>query len=145
MAAVELDAFAQTRGPAGGPSHPPSGSGARDTVAHSALGLGPVGRWWDDKSIVQAVGLTKDQTKKMDQIFNANRLAILESYEAFLKEQSKLDALSKDPQVDKARLFAGIDAASQARALLQKTTTQMLLQIRRQMNPDQIARLDKLR
>jgi hypothetical protein len=144
MAAVELNAVAQTRGPAGGPSDLLSGSGARDTGVRSVLSLGPVGRWWDDKSIVQTVGLTKDQTTKMDQIFAANKPAIVQSYKAFLKEQSMLDALSKDPHVDKPRLFAGIDAASQARASLQKTTTQMLLQIRRQMNPDQIARLGKL-
>jgi Spy/CpxP family protein refolding chaperone len=130
---VGLDAFAQT-----------AGSGATTTVGYSVLSLGPAGRWWDDKFIVQTVGLTKDQTKRMDRIFNANKPAILESYEAFLKEQSRLDALSKDPQVDQVRLFAGIDAVSLARASLQKTTTQMLLQLRRQMNPDQIHKLDQL-
>jgi Spy/CpxP family protein refolding chaperone len=127
MAAVDLGAFAQTRGP-----------------VRSVTSFGPVGRWWDDKSLVQTVGLTKHQTTKMDQIFDANKPAMVESYKAFLKQQSTLDALSEDPHVDNARLFAAIDGASQARASLQKTTIQMLLQIRRQMNPDQIARLGKL-
>jgi Spy/CpxP family protein refolding chaperone len=106
--------------------------------------LGPVGRWWDDKSVAQTVGLRKDQQKKMDTIFNANKPAILDSYKTFLNEQAKLDALEKDPQTDKTRLFAAIDAVSQARASLQKATAQMLLQIRQQMDPDQITKLEKV-
>jgi Spy/CpxP family protein refolding chaperone len=150
-------------GPGGPPSPPPgsgpggapptSGSGpaggsqaarASNGGMHSALGLGPVGRWWDDKSTVQAVGLSKVQTKKMDAIFNANKAAIVASYQTFLKQQSALDALSKDSSVDKSKLFAAIDSVNQARSNLQKTTTQMLLQIRQQMDAEQLARLDKL-
>jgi hypothetical protein len=111
---------------------------------HSALGLGPVGRWWDDKTTVQTVGLTKDQRKKMDDIFHASKPAIVENYKTFLKQESTLQALSKDPKVDKQRLFSAIDAVNEARAALQKTTTQMLLQIRQQMDSDQLAKLDKL-
>jgi hypothetical protein len=80
----------------------------------------------------------------MDAIFNANKPAILASYKAFLSEQSKLDGIGKDPQADKARLFAAIDAVSQARASLQKATTQMLIEIRQQMNSDQIEKLEKI-
>jgi hypothetical protein len=81
----------------------------------------------------------------MDATFNANKPAILASYKAFLSEQSKLEKIGKDPQVDQARLFAAIDAVNQARASLQKATSQMLLQIRQQMDPDQIAKLEKLK
>ena len=80
----------------------------------------------------------------MDAIFNTNKPAILDSYKAYLSEQSKLDAISKDPQADKARLFAVIDAVSEARATLQKATAQMQLQIRQQMDPDQIVKLETI-
>jgi hypothetical protein len=66
----------------------------------------------------------------MDSIFNAHKPAILASYKAFLHEKSTLEIVGKDPQVDKARLFAAIDAVNQARSSLQKTTSEMLLQIR---------------
>jgi Spy/CpxP family protein refolding chaperone len=108
------------------------------------LQLGPVGRWWDDKTVVKTIGLRKEQQQKMDAIFNANKPTIVASYKAFLSEQSKLDSLNKDPNVDKARLFAAIDSVSQARASLQKATSQMLLQIRGEMDPDQISKLEKL-
>jgi Spy/CpxP family protein refolding chaperone len=124
------------------PAARPSGP---STTAHSGLQFGPAGRWWDDKTVVQAVGIRKAQQKQMDAAFNANKPAILASYKAFLSEQAKLDKISKDPNVDQARLFAAIDAVNQARASLQKATSQMLLQIRQQMDPGQIAKLEKLK
>jgi Spy/CpxP family protein refolding chaperone len=94
--------------------------------------------------VVQAIGIGKAQQKQMDAAFSANKPAILNSYKTFLSEQAKLNALSKDPNADKEKLFAAIDAVNQARAALQKATTQMQLQIRQQMNPDQIHKLEKL-
>ena len=138
-----------TGGPssAGGSGSTSSGSQNQQGSAagtNSNLGFGPVGRWWDDKAVIQATGLRKAQQQKMDAIFNANKSSILNAYKTFLSEQSKFDALKKDPAVDKTRLFAAIDAVSQARASLQKATSEMLLQIRAEMDPDQIKRLEKL-
>jgi Spy/CpxP family protein refolding chaperone len=110
----------------------------------TGIQFGPVGCWWDDKAVTQAVGLRKEQQKKMDAIFNANKPAIHSSYKAFQSEQSKLNAIGKDTQADKERLFAAIDAVSQARASLQKATAQMLFEIRQQMDSDQIEKLEKM-
>jgi hypothetical protein len=54
------------------------------------------------------------------------------------------DALSKDSKVDKGRLLLAFDAVSQARASMQKANAQMLLDIRRELDPDQIDKLEKL-
>lgn len=132
-----------TAGQGGAPSNSQNSRGTAGGT-NSNSGFGPVGRWWDDKSVTQSIGLRKAQTQKMDAIFNANKPAILAAYKNFLSEQSKLDTLKKDPAVDKARLFAAIDGVSQARASLQKATSEMLLQIRGEMDPDQITRLEKL-
>jgi Spy/CpxP family protein refolding chaperone len=94
--------------------------------------------------VIQAIGLRKAQQRKMDDIFNANKPAILASYKIFLNEQKKLDELNKDSSADKARVFSAIDAVNQARAALQKATSQTLLQIRSEMDADQIAKLEKL-
>jgi Spy/CpxP family protein refolding chaperone len=131
----------------------PNGSRASSSVAttsksseaaRSGFQLGPVGRWWDDKSVVRSIGLRQEQQQKMDAIFNANKPSILESYKTFLNEQAKLAKLNKDPKADQASIFAAIDAVSKARTGLQKATTQMLLQIRQQMDAEQIAKLEKL-
>ena len=130
----------------GSDGSPPAASASMGTngTTHSGLQIGPEGRWWDDKPVERSIGLRKDQKQRMDRIFDANKPAIVASYKAFLSEQSKLDALNKDPQLDKARLFAAIDAVSQARASLQKANSQMLLDIRKELDPDQIDKLEKL-
>lgn len=112
--------------------------------AIGSVQFGPVGRWWDDKATIKTIGISAAQKKKMDAIFDANKPAILASYKAFLNEQSKLDFISKNPQADKSQTFAAIDAVSQARAALQKAVAQMYLQIRQQMDPSQIEKLEKL-
>lgn len=134
------------QGRSGGPSAQASGThGTANNTMHSSLQIGPAGRWWDNKTVVQTIGINRDQQKRMDSIFNANKSAIVGSYKAFLREQSKLDEISKDPKVDKERIFAAIDAVSQARSALQKATTEMNLQIRQQMAPDQVEKLEKLK
>jgi Spy/CpxP family protein refolding chaperone len=130
-------------GPNGSRS-PASGAKGPGSAAHSGMQLGPVGRWWDDKSVVRTIGLSREQQQKMDVIFNANKPAILQSYKSFLSEQSKYEKISKQAQVDQTALFTAIDNVSKARAALQKATAQMQLQIRQQMDPDQIAKLEKL-
>jgi Spy/CpxP family protein refolding chaperone len=124
------------------PGAPPAGSTGGSS---HGLPFGPVGRWWDDKGITKTIGLRTEQKKKMDVIFNANKPAILECYKTLLKEQAKLDALKKAPQMDKAAMFASIDAVSQARAALEKANTQMLLQIRDQMEAGQIVKLEQVK
>jgi Spy/CpxP family protein refolding chaperone len=128
----------------GGSGNAPSGSGGSSSSTRPAQQFGPVGRWWDDRTVVQTIGISHDQQKKMDSIFHANKGAILATYKTFLSEKAKLDAMSKQSNVDQAKMFAQIDAVSQARAALQKANTQMLLQIRQQMEPEQIVKLEKL-
>lgn len=134
----------------GGPREPRHGEKETErgrTTAHqprNALQFGPVGRWWDDRSVIQAIGLRKDQQRRMDAIFDRNKPAILDSYKGFLKAQTALAAANKDPQTDKDRLFAAIDAVNQARAALQKATSAMLLQIRQEMDPGQVDKLEKI-
>lgn len=156
-------------GPAGGPPgvgmspdmdnpgrKPPSGGvqpGSRGAQAQAntangsaraGVQFGPVGRWWDDKSVVRAVGISSDQQQRMDQIFNASKPGILATYKTYLAEQSKLNALTRNPQASQASTFAAIDAVNLARANLQKATAQMYMQIRQQMNTTQVEKLEKL-
>ncbi len=134
-------------GPAGPrePRHPEHrGKGRSTIVPHNALQFGPVGRWWDNRSVVQQIGLRREQQRRMDSIFDANKPAILDSYKGFLKAQSNLTTVNKDPKADKDQVFAAIDAVNQARSALQKATSAMLLQIRQQMDPDQVNKLEKV-
>ena len=144
-------------GPGGGPGGPGGQGGPREprhsehskgrpaaNAPRNGLQFGPVGRWWDDRSVVQAIGLRREQQKRMDAIFDQHKPAILDSYKAFLKAQSDLTTANKAPEANKDRLFTAIDAVNQARASLQKATSAMLLQIRQEMDPDQVNKLENI-
>jgi hypothetical protein len=114
------------------------------SVPRSTTTFGPAGRWWDDKSVIRSIGITRDQQRRMDNIFDANKSAILSSYKSFLKEQAHLDTVNKDHNADQAATFAAIDAVNNARSALQKATAQMFLAIRHEMSPAQLERLENL-
>lgn len=120
-------------------------SGARGAGGpmRGGLRLGPPGRWWDDKGFAKTLGLSKDQQKRMDTVFNANKGPILENYKALQKEESNLEKLTREKRPDEAKIFAGIDAVAQARAALEKSNAHMLLLVRQEMDDDQNARLER--
>jgi Spy/CpxP family protein refolding chaperone len=125
---------------------PPQGQGRGDqsseAPARAGLQLGPPGqRWWDDKGYVKSLKLRPDQQTRMDSIFEQNRSALLSRLENVQQAESQMELLSNSPVPDEGALFAQIDRVAQARAELEKTTTHMLLQIRKEMDADQIKRL----
>ena len=109
------------------------------------LQLGPPWRWWDDKSFAKSLGLSKEQQKKMDAVFNSSKGSLLENYKTLQREESKLEKATRETRPDEARIFAGIDAVAQARAALEKANAHMLLLMRQEMDVDQIARMEKFR
>jgi Spy/CpxP family protein refolding chaperone len=127
----------------GGPMSPTASRSASVTSANGVK-LGPTGRWWDEKTFTRTIGISRDQQRKMDAIFDANKPAIIETYKTLETQKAKYAALSSNPQADKNELFANIDAVNQARAALQKANTQMLLQIRDQLSKDQVSKLENL-
>jgi len=130
--------------PANSAAHQHDPTPMHNSNAHSSAQFGPAGRWWDDKSVIRAVGITRDQQRRMDGIFDSNKSAIVSSYKLYLKEQAHLNSVNKDSHADQAATFEAIDAVNNARAALQKATAQMLLSIRNEMSTDQIEKLQKL-
>jgi Spy/CpxP family protein refolding chaperone len=129
----------------GDPTGGPGTNGRNGMPGGGGSQPGLSGRWWDDKGIAKTIGLSKDQQRKMDGVFAANRPQLLESYNALQREESNLEALNKEKKPDEARIFASIDAVAQARAALAKANAHMLLQVRQEMDAEQNARMQKLR
>jgi Spy/CpxP family protein refolding chaperone len=124
---------------------PMPGANSTSSTMRGGLQLGPPGRFWNDRSFAQTLGLRKDQQKKMDAIFGANKTAIVESYKAYQKEEKRLEAATKEKHLDEAKIFASIDAVVQARGTMEKANAHMLLLIRSEMDPDQLARMERFR
>jgi Spy/CpxP family protein refolding chaperone len=105
--------------------------------------LGPPSRWWDDKKTIKHLGLRNDQQHRMDDIFETNRPQLAALLGNLQREESRLISLPSGDLQDEAKIFAAIDRVSQARADLEKAHAHILLQIRQQMDPQQLAMLDR--
>ena len=121
-------AFAQ--GPGDGP--PP--------MERSFHAGGP-GRWWDNPNVAQQIGITDDQKKKMDDIFQQHKLQLIDLKAAVEKQEAIMEPLIQADQPDEAKILSQIDAIAQARAELEKANARMLLSIRTMLTPDQWKKL----
>jgi Spy/CpxP family protein refolding chaperone len=133
----------------GPPGHgPPGGFSRQDgtgSTMRGGLQLGPPGRWWDDPGFAKDLGLRAEQKTKMDDIFNAHKAEIFGTYTSLLNEEAALEKITQEAHPDEAGLFSAIDRIARARALLEKANAHMLLAIRREMDDQQLDRLESHR
>lgn len=83
------------------------------------------------------LGLSSDQKKRMDDVFQQNRLKLIDLHAALSREEATLDPLIDSPQMDDTKILAQIDRVAQARADLEKANARLLLGIRHVLTPDQ--------
>jgi Spy/CpxP family protein refolding chaperone len=121
------------------PAPPPPAA----VTPHMGLQLGLGGRWWDADKTIKKLNLRADQQRRMDDIFASNKPILQNLYGNLQREQAHLAALPAGDLQDEAKVFAQIDRVSQARTELEKATAHYLLQIRQQMDADQLSTLDK--
>jgi len=154
--------FAQRGGgpggpPGGGMGGPPPGMGGgvpRDR--NGAMGdresgalprpsgpqLGLPGRWWDDRKTMKTLSLRSDQQHKMDDIFNGNKGTLQNLFSNLQREEARLTSMSPQDLQDEGKVFAAIDRVATARADLEKESAHILMQIRQQLDPSQLSKLD---
>lgn len=124
------------------PSNVPSEMNRNNPArTHASIQMGPPGRWWDDKHFVKQLKLSEDQQRRMDVIFEQNRPMLLKRYENLELEEQHMEALTHAKTLDETALFAQIDRIEQARADLGKATMHYQLQLRNELDQDQIAKL----
>jgi Spy/CpxP family protein refolding chaperone len=145
-----IPAAAQGHGPgrAGGLPGMRRGFAAPPTPApaltpHLGLQLGLGGRWWDDTKTIRKLSLRSDQQRRMDDIFEANKPMLQNLYGNLQREEVHLASLPAGDLQDETKVFAAIDRVAQARSELEKANVHLLLQIRQQLDPDQVAQLDR--
>jgi len=78
----------------------------------------------------------------MDEIFNTNRLKLIDQFAALQKEEAIMEPLVAADPPDEGKLLAQIDRVAQARAELEKANARMLLGIRRQLTHEQWLKLE---
>src|SRR5580692_13224100 len=90
-----------------------------------AFHAGPPGRWWTDPGMVQKLGLTADQQKRIDALFQQNRLKLIDLSAGLQKEEAIMEPLLEADRPDESQVLAQIDRIAQARAELEKANARM--------------------
>jgi protein CpxP len=113
---------------------PPPMEGRRPPMER-AFRLGPHGRWWNNPEFVQKLGLTADQQKKMEAVFQQSRPSLMDLSANVRKEETAMEPLLAADQPDESKVLAQIDRVAQAE--LEKANARMLLGLRRVLTSDQ--------
>jgi Spy/CpxP family protein refolding chaperone len=108
-------------------------------------GVLPPGRWWKNSEIVKNIGLSDSQVQKIEQIFQENRLKLVDIHANLQKEEIKLEPMLEADNPDESAVMASIDRIASARATLEKANAQMAFAIRRVLTPEQWKKLREMR
>ena len=95
------------------------------------------GKWWYNPGVVQRLGLTSDQQKKLEDVFQQNRLKLIDLSAALEREQAILDPLLSADHPQEARVLAQFDKVAEARLELEKANARMLWGFRTILTADQ--------
>jgi Spy/CpxP family protein refolding chaperone len=118
-------------GPGGGPRSrggPPSDNRSSDALS---------GKWWTNPMTIRRLGLSEDQQKRLDQIYQQNRLRLIDLRAALEKEEATMEPLLASDHPAEASVFAQIDRIANARADLEKANARMLFAFRLVLFPEQ--------
>jgi Spy/CpxP family protein refolding chaperone len=123
----------------GGPEH--GGPGGFHHGEHGLEHLMPMGAWWRNTRLTQAIGLSADQQKKMDDLLLQNRIKLIDLHASLEKEELMLDPLLDTAAFDQGKAQGEVAKIADLRAQLEKTEAGMLLSIRGVLTADQWTKL----
>jgi hypothetical protein len=100
-------------------------------------------RWWKNPETARYVGLTADQQKRMDDVFQKYRFKLIDLSGALEKEELTMEPLVGAAPLDQEKITIQIDRVAEARADLERANGRMLLEIRKLLSPAQWAKLNE--
>jgi periplasmic protein CpxP/Spy len=99
------------------------------------------GAWWHNPQMVERIGLSEDQRKKLEDLEQQHKLRRIDLNAAMQKAQVTLEPLMNAEQPDESKILAQIDRVSQAQGELRKDEVQLQLSVRRILTADQWRKL----
>lgn len=102
----------------------------------------PPGTFWNDPGVIARLGITPDQQKRMQTLFEQNRPKLMALSTAVETQEEPLRQLLEADHPDEPRVLAQIDKIAQARADLEKANARFLLGLRNILTPDQWHKLE---
>jgi Spy/CpxP family protein refolding chaperone len=100
------------------------------------------GKWWQDERFRHDLGLTPEQSARLEEIFQKTQPMLRQRMQALDQAEEQFDKLVE--KGDDASVMQFMETVETARAELNKTRTMMLLRMRRSLTPDQWAKFTAL-
>jgi Spy/CpxP family protein refolding chaperone len=105
------------------------------TVLSSPVASAQGFKWWQSETFRRELGLTSDQSAKIEAIFQATVPVLRREKDALDKAQADFNQMIEAS--DDAQVMAQVTVVEAARSELNKSRTMMLLRMRRVLTPDQ--------
>jgi len=106
---------------------------------------GPMGEWWKNSELAQKVGLSDEQTQKLDKISYESKLQMIDLRATLEKEQLMLGRQLQADQPNEDAVLGQVDKVSQARAAVERARVQTMLATRNVLTTDQWKKLKAAR
>ena len=92
-------------------------------------------KWWQSETFSKGLGLTQEQSTKIEGVFQHTLPVLRKQKEALDKAQSEFNQMVEAS--DDAQVMTQVGVVEAARSELNKSRTMMLLRMRRVLTPDQ--------
>ena len=100
------------------------------------------GKWWQDETFKRELGLTAEQSARLEEIFQKTQPALRQRMHDLERAEEAFERVVE--KGDDAAVMGQVDEVEAARAQLNKERTMMLLRMRRALTADQWAKLTAL-
>lgn len=136
LVAASAAAFAQEP-----PAPDPAGPGGKP---HHMMGERPMGAWWKNSDVASKLKLTDQQVQQLENTFYQHRLKLVDLRANIEKQDLAMQQLLDAPTPNDSAIMAQVDQRSAARNQLDREFTQMTLDFRKILTPDQWKQLRTL-
>jgi Spy/CpxP family protein refolding chaperone len=131
------------------PASPPSqqsqtrSSGDQNRQTQPGLPEPPRGNWlwWKDAKTMQAIGITPDQSKQIDDLFHKRLPEARAQSLELRKQETELNRLLRERKVGADVIAVQLDRVEAQRTTLNKSRTLMLYQVYQVLSAEQYAKL----
>lgn len=105
----------------------------------------PLGKWWKQPRVVEALQLTADQQEKLETVFSKNRKSFVDLRADVDRRSIDLDELLAKKDSDPKKVAAASDALEQAKARLGKARTMMVFEMKTVLTEEQWRKIETRR
>jgi Spy/CpxP family protein refolding chaperone len=139
---LAMSSILAAQGPDFGDHHQPDGPPPMRPITGPMGRAMHTGRWWSDPHVAQDLGLSADQQRRMDDLFQAHRLKLIDLSASLQKEEAIMEPLLESDRPEESKILVQIDRIAQARAELEKANARLLLGLRGVLTQEQWKKLE---